>query len=259
MVIRSQSESSSNTHFSFTTISESFRSLANKRVIKPNSSKTEQDEASVEASTIQNDSETNLVSQKPTHKKQPERITLNARGIKYEVLLSVLEKLPKSRLGKLKELLDEIKAKNLIEESDQDNLLELCDGYDLEKNEYYFNRDPYLLNMFLNFYNNDRLHMDDNVCANYFGQELQYWSIDDINIDACCQLKYFDKKDQIQDELKIENKEQNNLINDKKDDFDNTKMIDSIKKKIWNLLERPTSSYFARVSRLYLKLILLSL
>ena len=67
-----------------------------------------------------------------------EKIILNARGIKYEVLLNVLEKLPKSRLGKLKIEIE----KNKIEKIENDiALMKLCDDFDLNKNEYYFNKE----------------------------------------------------------------------------------------------------------------------
>jgi len=55
--------------------------------------------------------------------------------------------------------------------------MELCDDFDLGKNEYYLNKDPYLLNVVLNFYENDRLHVHDNMCVIFYGEELLYWGI----------------------------------------------------------------------------------
>ena len=176
-------------------------------------------------------------------KRNREKIILNARGIKYEVLLHVLEKLPKSRLGKLKTAIDEIKGSN--HENDVD-LIKICDDFDLKKNEYYFNKDPYVLNLILNLYSNDRLHIL-NDCTIFYGEEFAYWEIDEKMIESCCQFKYLDKKEEINEEIRIEKMEKNEVLNEQLENFNEKKLSDLIRKKIWNLLEKPSSSYFARV------------
>jgi hypothetical protein len=176
-------------------------------------------------------------------KRNREKIILNARGIKYEILLDVLEKLPKSRLGKLKTAIDEIKSSNY--ENDVD-LIKLCDDFDLKKSEYYFNKDPYVLNLILNLYSNDRLHIL-NDCTFFYGEEFAYWGIDEKMIESCCQFKYLDKKEEINEEIKIEKMEKNEVFNDKIENLSQKKFSTVIRKKIWNLLEKPSSSYFARV------------
>ena len=184
------------------------------------------------------------INNKNSKKSKEEKIILNARGIKYEVLLSVFEKLPKSRLGKLKIEIERVKKENRSE----DVLMKLCDDYDFEKNEYYFNKDPYVLNVILNYYENDRLHICENICAQFYGEELLYWEIDENSIESCCHFKHFNQKDEIFSEIKIEKKEKNELINDQRQSFNEKKRSHLIKKKIWNLMEKPSSSYFARVT-----------
>jgi len=171
-----------------------------------------------------------------------EKIILNARGIKYEVLLSHLDKLPKSRLGRLKQLIEKIKKRGVEDES----LMELCDDFDLSKNEYYFNKDPYVLNMVLNFYESGRLHVHDNLCVIFYGNELLYWGIEEIRIESCCEFKYYDKKEEINQTIEIENTKKNEMIHDRREYSDNQR-LEYIKKKIRHLMERPSSSYFARV------------
>jgi len=67
---------------------------------------------------IDGDSEKSSTSEKPSVRLDSKRagleeIILNARGIRYEVLLSHLDKHPKSRLGRLKQLIEKIKKKAL--------------------------------------------------------------------------------------------------------------------------------------------------
>ena len=124
------------------------------------------------------------------------KVILNARGMKYDVLLRLFDKYPKSRLGKLKILIDENRMKDL------DDLLELCDDYDTKLNEFYFDCDPDVLKLIIGFYKNDRLHYPTNICANQFEDELKYWQISEYKLDDCCQLGYFKCKESIDEDNK---------------------------------------------------------
>ena len=175
--------------------------------------------------------------------KKPKRFTLNARGVKYDVISNVFDKLPLSRLGKLKCLIDKMNEGKSEENANE--ILKFCDDYDLEKSEFYFNKDPSVLNIVLNFYASDRLHMDDNMCANHYGEELLYWEIDENFVEFCCQFKYFEKKEEIIKQIKIENKERNDLVTHRRASFsemEKQQLLYSIKKNIFYLLEKPKSS-----------------
>jgi hypothetical protein len=187
---------------------------------------------------------------------QPERIIINSRGIKYDVILKIFDKLPESRLGSLKLFLDSYKEYQLgenpdLDEPDLNNLLDICDGYDLELNEFYFNKDPYVLNSILNFYTNDKLHIDDHSCAMQLADEFRYWDIDEeILMDRCCEIRYYERKDAIQSEVKKENQELNKSISNNKEAFGESCFPD-VREKVWNLFEKPTSSIYARVDLLF--------
>jgi potassium voltage-gated channel delayed-rectifier subfamily S protein 2 len=168
------------------------------------------------------------------------RVILNLRGIKYDVILKTFDKLPNSRLGKLKYL---IETNNLEETS----LIDICDDYDLCKNEFYFDRDPFVLNLVLNFYTSGKLHIDDNLCTMFINDELNYWLINETFISSCCEWNFRDGRDIIEKYIRKEKeliKKHYHVV-----EFDNF-YFQEYRKKLWYLFERPSSSFFARVFKI---------
>ena len=68
------------------------------------------------------------------------RCVINVGGEKHEIMWKLLQQKPTSRLGKL------AMAKT------HEAILELCESYCLDKNEIYFDRDPALFSLILNYY-----------------------------------------------------------------------------------------------------------
>ena len=169
------------------------------------------------------------------------RIILNIRGIKYDVPLKQLDRIPNSRLSDLKyQLID----KN---QNDLNELNNICDDFDLHKMEFYFNRDPFIFNSILNYYVNGKLHIDSSLCVISIGDELKYWKIDEDLISNCCEWSYSDKKDDVQNDIETERKLIEKITH--KESFDNF-ILPGLREKIWYIMEKPSSSIWAKVFKL---------
>ncbi|XP_071964739.1 uncharacterized protein [Antedon mediterranea] len=159
------------------------------------------------------------------------RVIINVGGVKHEVLWHTLRRLPRSRLGRLKEC------------ENHETIMALCDDYILSSNEYYFDRHPITFSAIINFYRTGKLHMIEDICPISFGDDLEYWGIDELYLEDCCQHKYFQKKEQILNERKRMN---DSLMERNRENF-GTGCFAKKRRRIWDLMEKPNSSSYARV------------
>jgi len=73
------------------------------------------------------------------------------------------------------------------------NVLELCDDVTSveastgTRTEYFFDRHPRSFGPVIEFYRTGKLHLVEDVCALSFSDDLDYWGVDELFIEPCCQ------------------------------------------------------------------------
>lgn len=162
------------------------------------------------------------------------RVLLNVGGSQHEVLWRTLSRLPNSRLGRL------CRVRTHAE------LMALCDDYNLAKNEFFFDRNATSFDAILNFYRTMALHLVEDMCVVAFKDDLEYWGINELYLHPCCQQRYYQRKEIVEDEIRKEELSLRWLQDE--EELHGSSALSKTRLKIWQVVEKPHYSTAARVS-----------
>ncbi|XP_015270407.1 PREDICTED: potassium voltage-gated channel subfamily G member 4, partial [Gekko japonicus] len=123
-------------------------------------------------------------------------VMINVGGVKYLLPWSTLDEFPASRLSKLKFC------------SSYEEITQLCDDYDEDTQEFFFDRNPGAFGMILSFLAAGKLMLFRDTCALSFLEELRYWGIEESNLENCCFRKLFQKLEEFAEVRKEEEMDQ---------------------------------------------------
>lgn len=166
---------------------------------------------------------------------ESDRIIINVGGKRHETYASTLQTIPDTRLAWL--------AGSFI---NGDN-----------KQEYFFDRNPKIFGIILNYYRTGQLHAPRDFCGPLFEEELTFWGIEEKDMEACCWPYYSQHRDaekNLKDFVGPEFEDSDNDDDDSSPDLDSSyRQISSLslwtiyRPKIWAVLDDAHSSTRAKV------------
>ncbi|XP_036387693.1 potassium voltage-gated channel subfamily G member 1-like [Megalops cyprinoides] len=102
---------------------------------------------------------------------------INVGGLRYQLPWTTLENFPLTRLGRLKLC------------TSFDEIMGVCDDYDVARNEFFFDRNPCAFRTIVTFLQAGRLRMLRETCALSFREELRYWGVPEDSLEWCCRRR----------------------------------------------------------------------
>uniref|UniRef100_UPI00398F1123 potassium voltage-gated channel subfamily G member 1 n=1 Tax=Pristiophorus japonicus TaxID=55135 RepID=UPI00398F1123 len=153
-------------------------------------------------------------------------VIINVGGIKYLLPWTTLDDFPLTRLGQLRFC------------HNFDEIMKICDDYDVTCNEFFFDRNPGAFRTILTFLRAGKLRLLREMCALSFQEELLYWGIEDDNLEWCCRRRYLQKIDEFAELNAIEE----DLAEGKKlGDFVEPSRCNRFMTKLRDMVENPQS------------------
>lgn len=103
--------------------------------------------------------------------------TLNVGGRRFSFPVELMKRLPLSRLSRLHSGLSE------------SELLELCDDYDRDRNEFFFDRHSDAFSFIMLYVQHGKLRFVPHMCELSFYNEMLYWGLESSDLQLCCQRR----------------------------------------------------------------------
>ncbi|XP_018549149.1 potassium voltage-gated channel subfamily G member 1 isoform X1 [Lates calcarifer] len=121
---------------------------------------------------------------------------INVGGLRYQLPWTTLEDFPLSRLGQL----------HLC--SSFDEIMRICDDYDVTHNEFFFDRSPCAFRTILTFLRAGKLRSLREMCALSFRDELLYWGVPEESLEWCCRRRLLQRVEEFEAMERAEEEEE---------------------------------------------------
>ncbi|KAM6925314.1 voltage-gated potassium channel regulatory subunit KCNG1 [Xenentodon cancila] len=121
---------------------------------------------------------------------------INVGGLRYQLPWTTLEDFPLSRLGQLRLC------------SSFDEIMRICDDYDVTHNEFFFDRSPGAFRTILTFLRAGKLRSLRDMCALSFREELLYWGVPEENLEWCCHRRLLQRVEEFEAMERAEEEEE---------------------------------------------------
>ncbi|KAL4685928.1 potassium voltage-gated channel subfamily G member 4 [Rhinopithecus roxellana] len=122
-------------------------------------------------------------------------ILINVGGRRYRLPWSTLDQFPLSRLSKLRLC------------RSYEEIAQLCDDYDEDSQEFFFDRSPSAFGVIVSFLAAGKLVLLQEMCALSFQEELAYWGIEEAHLERCCLRKLLRKLEELEELAKLHREE----------------------------------------------------
>ncbi|OCT78991.1 potassium voltage-gated channel subfamily F member 1 [Xenopus laevis] len=160
-------------------------------------------------------------------------ITVNVGGIRQVLYGDILNRYPETRLAEMVNCLA----------GGYDAIFSLCDDYDPGKKEFYFDRDPDTFKCIIEVYLYGEVHMKKGMCPICFKNEMDFWRVDLDLLDDCCKSHLNEKNEELGE---IARRVQT-ILDDLGGDTSESKWK-RFQKCLWKFMEKPESSFPARIT-----------
>ncbi|XP_059140646.1 potassium voltage-gated channel subfamily C member 1-like [Physella acuta] len=155
-----------------------------------------------------------------------EIVKFNVGGHMFETYRATLRAIPKSPLAN-----NEFLARHFRTES----------------NDYFFDRDPEIFHCVLNHFRTGELHLPTSVCGPVVKSELEFWGLDEADIEECCWSRYSTWATTLQALRKLEDDRNANLQLGEYPYKEHSSFCREIRRKAWKFFSTPSSSVYAQV------------
>ncbi|XP_019721285.1 voltage-gated potassium channel regulatory subunit KCNG1 [Hippocampus comes] len=156
---------------------------------------------------------------------------INVGGLRYQLPWTTLEDFPLSRLGQL----------HLCTSFDE--IMGICDDYDVTHNEFFFDRNPCAFRTILTFLRAGKLRSLREMCALSFREELLYWGVPEESLEWCCRRRLLQRLEEF--EAMERAAEEEDLLQDLSDTDSGVRTAESclscFMAKLRDMVERPHS------------------